>query len=274
MGVLAAELREARLAYELRGGDGPLVALLNGVAMSMSHWEPLAAALVAGGFRVLLHDFRGQLLSEKPREAYSLAGHAADLAALLDRLGEPEAALVGTSYGAEVALAFARDFPGRCASLVLVDGVASADAVLRAAVESWRRAALADPRLFYRVILPWNYSAAYLEREAAALSRREDAIAALPREWFEAFDRLCAAFLKIDLAKDLRRITCPALVVVGGADILKHRGYAREIAEGLRVARLVELEGAGHALAVERPAELAALVLDFLGEPGSRKEKA
>ncbi|HOX18373.1 MAG TPA: alpha/beta hydrolase, partial [Spirochaetales bacterium] len=123
-------------AYELSdaGGKGTepkgTVVLLNGVAMSIAHWKPVAAALTAAGFRVLCHDFRGQLLSDKPAGPYSLELHARDLALLLDALGfGGRVHLVGTSYGAEVALAFARDFPERAASLCMVDGVCEADAV-------------------------------------------------------------------------------------------------------------------------------------------------
>jgi len=52
----------------------------NGIAMSAANWNPVCAAL-GTGHRVLLHDFKGQLLSGKPASGYSLAAHADDLAA-------------------------------------------------------------------------------------------------------------------------------------------------------------------------------------------------
>lgn len=253
-------------AYELSGtGAKGTVVLLNGVAMSIAHWKPVAAALAEAGFRVLCHDFRGQLLSDKPAGPYSLELHARDLAHLLDALGlEGKAHLVGTSYGAEVALCFARDFPERSASLCMVDGVCEADAVLRAAVESWKRAAAAGPSLFYRTILPWNYSSAWLDANAAAVAAREAAMASLPVSWFEAFIELCDAFLAIDLRKDLGRVACPTLVVAAGLDILKGPRYARVMAEGIARARYAEIPEAGHAAVIEKPDEVSRLVLGFL----------
>jgi 3-oxoadipate enol-lactonase len=255
------------LEYQLDGQGKETVALLNGIAMSISHWKPVAARLVAAGYRVFTHDLRGQLLSDKPEAPYSFEEHARDLAALLAELGVEKVHAVGTSYGAELGLAFARDFPQLCASLVAIDGASEYDAVLGAAVESWKAAALCDPRVFYRTILPWNYSADYLKANREALARREDAIASLPRAWFEAFARLCDAFLAIDLTKDLGRIACPCLVIVADRDILKHRAYARIIAEGVPGARLEEIAGSGHALVVEKPEELCDALLPFLYGP-------
>ena len=250
------------LVYEVIGSGPRTVALLNGIAMSVSHWKPISDRLAAAGFRVLAHDMRGQLLSDKPG-GYSLEGHARDLAALMDRLEIPRLHVLGTSYGAEVGLAFARDFPDRVESLVLVDGVSETDALLSATVESWSRAARADPGLFYRTIIPWNYSAGYIAANREALDKREAIIRSLPPDYFEAFAGLCEAFLKIDLTKDLGRIGCPTLVLVAEKDILKHRGFSEILVRGIPGSRLAEIPEAGHAVVVENPGAVADAALGF-----------
>lgn len=258
------EVEGCGIAYEL-GGVGPrTVALLNGIAMSISHWKPVAERLAAADFRVLCHDMRGQLLSDKPG-GYTLEGHARDLAALMDRQGIPKLHVLGTSYGAEVGLAFARDFPERVESLILVDGVSETDALLTAAVESWSRAARTDPGLFYRTIIPWNYSAEYIEANREALDKREAVIRSLPPDYFEAFAGLCEAFLRIDLTKDLGRIRCPTLAVAAEKDILKHRGFSEILVRGIPGARLAVIPGAGHAVVVEAPDAVADAALGFWG---------
>ena len=241
------------------------VFLLNGIAMSISHWKPVAERLVAAGYRVVAHDFRGQLLSDRPAAPYSLGMHARDLAGLMKELGVGRAHIVGTSYGAEVALTFALAYPAMCASVTSIDGVSEYDAVLGAAVESWKAAALSDPRVFYKAILPWNYSPEYLAANREMLAKREDAIASLPRDWFEAFARLCDAFLEIDLTKDLGGIECPALVLVATRDILKHHAYSRMIACRIPGARYEEIPDAGHAVVIEKPAAVSDSLLGFLG---------
>jgi 3-oxoadipate enol-lactonase len=253
------------LEYQVTG-DGPeTVFLLNGIAMSISHWKPIVERLVAEGYRVVAHDFRGQLLSDRPVMPYSLSLHARDLAGLMHLLDIKRAHIMGTSYGAEVALTFALEYPALCASVASIDGVSEYDAVLGAAVESWKAAALADPRVFYKAILPWNYSAAYLAANREVLTKREEAIAGLPRDWFEAFARLCDAFMEIKLTDSLYSITCPALVVVAERDILKHKGYSDIIASRLRYALYEKISDAGHAVVIEQPDAVATIMVNFLG---------
>lgn len=253
----------ARLRYEMFGNSGPRIVLLNGIAMTIGHWKPMIEAL-GGKYRVLCHDLRGQTLSDKPSGDYSFEQHAADLAALLDGLGISKAHIVGTSYGSEVAMAFAIAYPERCESLSVIDGVSELDPLLRAAAESWMAAALCDPRVYYRTLTPWTYSADYIGKNHDALVAREDSVAKLPREWFEAFARLCRAFLDIDLTGKLNRITCRALVLVGQRDILKHVGFASIIASNIEGARMKVLAGAGHAVVVEQPETVAREIDAFI----------
>jgi 3-oxoadipate enol-lactonase len=248
------------------GGDAEWIVLLNGVAMSIAHWKPIVNRL-PGRFRCLLHDFRGQLLSPdapgKPG-AQRLEDHVEDLLALMDSVGVARAHLVGTSYGAEVAMLFAIAHPERTASLVSIDGVSELDPLLKAAVEAWKATALADPVAFFRTTLPWNYSAGYLGENAGVLAKREAAIAAMPRSWFTSFAGLCDAFLRIDFTKDLPRICCPTLVMVAAADILKGERFARILADNIPAARRKVIPEAGHAVVVEKPGETAAAVAEFL----------
>lgn len=254
------------LACQIEGSGSETVVLLNGIAMTMPHWKPVADRLLAAGYQVLLHDLRGQLLSGRPDGPYSLELHARDLAGLMAALGIEKAHIAGTSYGAEVGLCFARDFPGHCLSLTCIDGVSEYDDVLGAAVEAWKAAALCDPRVFYKAIIPWNYSVAYIASHKEFLADREDKVASLPRDYFEAFGRLCDAFLAIDLTKDLGSIHCPALMLVGSSDILKTPEYSRLMANGISGCRYQEIPGAGHAVVIEQPEAVADALLGFLGE--------
>jgi len=252
-----------RLRYEMFGERGPQIILLNGIAMTIGHWKPMIEAL-GGKYRVLCHDLRGQTLSDKPSGDYSLDQHAADLAGLMDSLGITKAHIVGTSYGSEVAMAFAIAYPERCESLAVIDGVSELDPLLRAAVESWMAAALCDPRVYYRTLMPWTYSAEYIGKNHDALVAREESVAKLPREWFEAFARLCESFLRIDLTGMLCRIPCPTFVLVGQRDILKHEGFASIIAATIKGARMKVLPGAGHAAVIEQPETVAREIDAFI----------
>lgn len=66
------------------------------------------------------------------------------------------------------------------------------------------------------------------------------------------------------LAGRLHRATMPALVVRSDDDRLVGRAHADRFAELLPDARLVEIADAGHLLALEQPAALAAAIREFL----------
>lgn len=242
------------------------VVYLNGIGMTISHWQPLVELLPLRP--TLLHDFRDQLRSPRARSGYTMQAHIDDLVSLLDELGIERALLVGTSYGAEVAMLVALAEPDRCAGLVLIDGVSESDARLKAAVTSWKSAALADPVAFYRSLIPWNYSATYIDAHAADLAAREGAVASLPRDYFEGFARLCDAFLALDITDRLTEIACPTLVIVAENDILKDQRYSRIIHERIAGSQLEVIPGAGHAVVLEDPESLAAVIARWIDAQG------
>jgi len=258
-----AEIQGVSFYYELSGQGNETIVFLNGIAMSVAHWAPYVQAF-QGEYRCLCHDMRGQTLSEKPEGEYSLDLHAQDLAELMDMLGIARAHLVGTSYGAEVAMAFAVRFPEKCLSLTLIDGVSETDPLLEAIVDSWIQAAEKDARLFYRTILPWNYSPGYIGANRELLAKREASVTNLPREWFEGFNRLCAAFLKINLTESLSAIQCPTLIMVGEKDILKPYKFSKIIEQRIKGSQLIILPGAGHAAVLEEPALVQLHLRNFL----------
>ena len=258
-----AEIQGVSIYYELSGQSRETIVFLNGIAMSVAHWAPYVKAF-QGEYCCLCHDMRGQTLSGKPDGEYSLDLHAQDLAELMDKLGIAKVHLVGTSYGAEVAMAFAIRYPEKCLSLTLIDGVSETDPLLEAIVDSWMLAAENNARLFYRTILPWNYSPGYINANRELLVKREESVANLPKEWFESFNRLCAAFLKINLTDSLSAIQSPTLIIVGEKDILKPYKFSKIIEQRIKGSRLVIVAGSGHAAVLEEPTLIQQHLRKFL----------
>lgn len=79
----------------------------------------------------------------------------------------------------------------------------------------------------------------------------------------EVYARLSTLERPSDLDR-LDEIRCNCLVVCGENDKLRSNAEAQELATGLR-AELVQVSGSGHMIPLERPRELAGIVLQWLG---------
>ena len=135
MSVIPSPVDGIDLRYDV-SGSGPALVLLHGSVLSRAIWrglgylEPLAAE-----HTVIRIDLRGHGRSGAPHEAsaYAQETFVADLLAVLDAEGIGQAALMGYSLGARVALGTALSHPGRVRRLVSLGGSASAQ---RGAVDS------------------------------------------------------------------------------------------------------------------------------------------
>ncbi len=251
------------LHYEERGAGEP-VALLNGVLMTTASWAFQRAALEPR-FRLLLHDFRGQLLSGKPERPWPIEQHSGDFLALLDHLGIERCHVVGTSYGGEVGLIFAAHHPERVRSLAVIASVAHAGPRLREQTEAWALAALSAPETLFDAVAADSYSPAFVRANPALIEAGRARLAQAPPGFLPAFARLVRAFQALDARAALARIACPTLVIAAAGDTLKPPSYSRAIAEGIRGAELAVVADAGHAVVLEQPEAVNALLLRFLG---------
>ena len=115
------DLRGLRFHYRNWGGSGQPLVLLHGLASNSLIWK-LVAPLLARRFRVLALDQRGHGLSAKPDDGYDFHAITGDLQAFIEALSLERPALVGHSWGANVALQFAAERPDAVSWLALVDG--------------------------------------------------------------------------------------------------------------------------------------------------------
>lgn len=107
-------------------GKGPTILLLHGYPQTHVCWHRVAPRLVYDGFQVVLSDLRGYGDSSKPptdeqHAAYSKRAMAADLSALMERLGVSRYGVAGHDRGGRVAHRLARDFPERVAAVSMLD---------------------------------------------------------------------------------------------------------------------------------------------------------
>jgi 3-oxoadipate enol-lactonase len=256
-----------RIAWMIRGAarGGVPILLLRALGGSMALWGELLERL-AGARPVIAFDPRGVGRSSDAPLGITTRALARDACALLDVLGVRRVHAVGESMGGMVASWIAIDAPTRVDRLVLVSTLPEASAVsIRAIARAAgfarcfaRRGGDAEVCLVHRVISR-DFQRAHPERMAqldaivrATPARRANLIA------------LALAAARHRAGHSLRRIHAPALLVFGADDPIAGRHSRDELVRDCPDADLELLEGAGHALSIERPRELAARLLAFL----------
>jgi len=264
--------RKPVVLYHRIDGEGEPLLLLNGVAMSVSSWEPIARPL-AEGFHLVRSDFRGQLMMPVAPPA-DVTHHAEDVVALLDHLELETAHLVGTSFGGVMATLVAGRYPDRVRSLITIAAAHGFYEEMADEVELWKAACRrsldsGDHGHLSDVLDPVIFSSSYIESHREERAMRRAQIAALPDIWFEGLFGLLDSAHSLRLRGELAAIRCPTMVVAAELDAFVPLGRARSLAESIRGARFEVIKGAGHAVVVEQPQRVADLCLEFLKTVGS-----
>jgi pimeloyl-ACP methyl ester carboxylesterase len=117
-----ANVDGVKIAYEIVGTSGPVVAMVPGGRRGAAEMKPFAEKIAAGGFRVLLHDRRNtgasdMLLDDTDTEEVTWAD---EWHALLKQLGFVPAFISGSSSGARTAINFALRHPEAVRALLLL----------------------------------------------------------------------------------------------------------------------------------------------------------
>ncbi len=258
-----ADMEGGAIHYEESGAGAALAMLLPQSAGPVGT-GPFVDRLAAH-FRVIRYDQRGTGRSA-PATApggMTMAGRAAELAALLDTLGIGKAHLFCHSTGCGIGLAFAASRPDRVAGLALANPWSHGDAHLTAMQHL--RVAVARALDPYRyawfnasLLFPPDYRRAHAE----ALERLARSAAPQDADRIEA--RL-GAILAFDARKLAPALACPALVATAADDQLMPPWFGAELAALIPGAACLALDGGGHMLPETRADMLAGAVVDFLG---------
>jgi dihydroxynaphthoic acid synthetase/2-succinyl-6-hydroxy-2,4-cyclohexadiene-1-carboxylate synthase len=242
-----------------RAGSGPALLLLHGFTGSASSWDAHLPEL-ASRFDVIAVDLLGHGESDAPGdpERYRAERQVADLVALLDALDIQQAAVLGYSMGARLALALALAHPERVTRLVLESGSpgiaggearaarsASDDALaarietggIGAFVDEWERA----PIFASQARLPVGSRRTHREQR---LQNRPEGLAASLRGFGQG--------VQPPLHDRLHELPMPVLLIAGAEDA-KYAGMAGEMATIIPDARVEIIDNAGHTPHLEQP---------------------
>ncbi len=248
-------------------GHGEPVLLLHGAPSNATALERLERALLERGLRVLRPDLPGYGDSPPVPSPRALDAVAEALLAELERRDVRRCFLVGYSFGAYRALQLALSGRLEVRALVSIAGFARFTPEER---EAKRQTAtllrtlpdFESPQI-RALLVQTMVSAAFAQAHPEALP----GVAAwldttTPEVLAEEQD---AAAECEDLLPRLTSLRCRITAICGTLDVAAPLPRSEELVAALRHAELVPFAGAGHALPVERPAELEVAVLAGLG---------
>ncbi len=263
-----------RFGYR-RGGEGPVLLLLHGIAGSSRSWIP-AMHLLQRDFTVLAPDFLGHGESTKPLGDYSLGNHASGIRDFLQLLGIERVTVVGQSFGGGVAMQFAYQFPEMCERLVLVDaGGLGREVNWLLRLVTLPAAEYVMPVLFPSFVRDWGNSVARFLGDRGIRNARAT-------EMWRSYSSLTDAENRRAFVRTMRSVVdpggqsvsaidrlylaahTPTLIVWGDQDKMIPVVHAYKAHEAIPNSRLEIMEGVGHFPQVEEPVRFAEILTDFV----------
>lgn len=253
--------------------------LLHGFPSYWETWREQLQPLVDSGHQVIAPDLRGYNLSDKPSgvEAYKMFHVAADIQGLLKALGHERAAVVGHDWGAVVAWAVAMRFPEMVERLVVMN-VTHPRLTKR---EMRKPSRMLKWWYMFLFQLPWLPEALMTTRHS--IKQCLQSIAARPEVFsaqdverhLQAIRQPGAATATINYYRAMFRfsgqglalrdpVQPPTLVIWGQQDPILGEELLDGLEDTCRDVRVERIEGAGHWVHLECPAEVNRLLLRFL----------
>ncbi|MFD9898400.1 3-oxoadipate enol-lactonase [Mesorhizobium sp. NPDC059025] len=257
----ATRINDIVLHHRLTGApsDGPVVVFINSLGTDFRIWDETVARL-AGQCATLVYDKRGHGLSDLGNARPSIATHAADLATLLDHLAIKRAIICGLSIGGLITLELYASRPDLVQAVIL-----SNTAHKIGTAQSWNeRIAIAETSgiaAFADGVMEKWFTPAFHSGRANELSSYRNMLTRQPVTGYVA---ACRALAGADLTETARKVSVPALCIVGDQDGSTPPALVRSLADLVPGARYEVIEGAGHIPCVEQPETFTALISAFI----------
>ncbi|HEX6308510.1 MAG TPA: alpha/beta hydrolase [Longimicrobiales bacterium] len=242
---------------------GTPMILLHGYTDSWFSWSRVLP-LLPPDVRAIAVDMRGHGRSGEEPGSFGVADFAADIAALMDRLGIERAAIAGHSFGSLVAQAIAAEDPSRVAGIILLGAISSGDIP---AMQELRDAvrALPDP-------VPGDFIREFQESTAARplpASFMERVIAESGQLSARAWRATAEGWATADFVERVAAQGTRTLLLCGDQDGFCTPDVQQRILSAVPSARLLTYEATGHALHWEQPRLVAEDLAQFVTAVGN-----
>ncbi|MEA4811068.1 MAG: alpha/beta hydrolase [Anaerolineaceae bacterium] len=238
-------------------GKGEAILLLHGLALEGRIWRPMIEAYESQ-VRFIAPDLRGHGMSSVGEADGSLLQIAEDVKALLDALGIEKVCMLGHSMGGYIALAFAKAYPERLDSLVLLTSNVRADSPEKRAA---RLREAEDPSPHGMAVFAQSL-AKRLSSDPTLAEQLEDQMRQMkPRGLANILKAIAMRPSQEELVSNLE---IPVLAIAGAEDKISSPAVALEAAWLAKHGHQLILPKAGHMPMLEAPHALGAAIIAFM----------
>ncbi len=271
-------IQGASLFVDVVGHGHPLLLMHGGP--SADHWTMVPFRRLADQFTLIFYDHRCNGRSTgAPVTSMTWENLTADADALRERLGYEKWAVLGHSFGGEVALEYALRYPNSLSHLVLLDTGGDARWSLQNAADLLAQRGFSPKivnlarRFLNGQIEPGEFFLSLMRLGKAYnphISLRQLVGGLIQGEWRSKLRPEALIFAGQYLLPGwtvmdrLSEITVPTLVMAGRDDFIFPPEHQAELAAGIPNARLRIIDRAGHNAHSERPAEVMEAIRSFI----------
>jgi pimeloyl-ACP methyl ester carboxylesterase len=219
-------------------------------------------------YTVIAYDHRGQGQSEVSEGPIDMDILTEDVLELIDKLVGQPVHFVGLSMGGFVGMRLAARYPDKVKSLILLETSANPEPVENLPKYKFLNGVV---KLFGVIpmvaskVMPIMFAQSWLENP-----KNKEAY----KKWMKELQSnnksitksVEAVIYRKGVEDEIRKIKCPAMVVVGDEDVATKPEKAKFIQMAIPNAKLHIVPGAGHSSCIEKPDQINNLISDWMAQ--------
>ena len=253
--------------HYIEAGKGPTVVMVHGNAGSVADFDFGALALLISFYRIVAVDRPGHGLSDRPSKQATVEVQAALLHETLSSLRVDKPLLVGHSWGAALALAYALKYPNEVSGLVLLAPAAYPDEGGNNLLETIVRTPVIGDlclgfgkTIFGRGMLKRALATAFYPERVPDQYLKLASSLWLSRKHLKAYmdDEAGLNRSLSELSKRYVEIRVPVVIVTGDRDqIVSPEQNAYALHATIPQSQLIEIKNVGHEIPLTHPESIA-----------------
>ena len=249
------EIEGLRVRYKTAGEGQPLL-ILHGWGGSLESWKNIQERVIAEEYQVTTVDLPGFGETSPPPKVWGIADYSEFVYKFVDKLGIKRTAILGHSFGGQIAIQFAVKYPDKADRLLLC---AAAGVRRKKGLKIQIVQVVAKIGKVFISLLPFESLQSRARKLFYRAIRRRDYVRAkgIMKEIFQKV-------IREDLSFSFAYIRMLTLIVWGSQDQITPLEDGERMKDSMLETELKVIQGSGHNIHFDAPDELMDILLRFL----------